>query len=153
MSTSADQSTDLPLEHRTAAAGPPIASTSQRFLTLLIDMFFFYAFAFIFGFVVAAVGLGGLLQATPGLLVGMFILLVYYVPQEIAGGQTIGKRIMKTRAVAEDGSSLTLGMTFGRTFCRFIPFEAFSFLGGSGQPQGWHDKISKTKVISLKQGG
>lgn len=152
MSTSLEQPAGLPLEHRTASAGPPIASTSQRFLSLLIDMFFFYLFAFIFGFVMALVGMGGLLQAMPNLLLGMLILLVYYVPQEMAGGRTLGKRIMKTKAVAEDGSELTVGQAFGRTLCRFIPFEAFSFLGGNGQPRGWHDKIPKTKVVSLKTG-
>ena len=34
-----------------------------------------------------------------------------------------------------------------RTFCRYIPFEAFTFLGNKS-PIGWHDKLSKTIVVS-----
>jgi len=33
----------------------------------------------------------------------------------------------------------------GRTLCRYIPFEPFSFLGN--KPIGWHDSLSKTLVV------
>lgn len=36
-----------------------------------------------------------------------------------------------------------------RCFCRLIPFNAFSFLGGSGS--GWHDSIPKTKVVDTSK--
>jgi hypothetical protein len=33
----------------------------------------------------------------------------------------------------------------GRSAARSIPFEPFSFLGG--QPTGWHDRLSETRVV------
>lgn len=46
-----------------------------------------------------------------------------------------------------DGSNISFAQALGRTFCRFIPFEVFSFL--DSRPRGWHDSIPKTKVINL----
>jgi hypothetical protein len=34
----------------------------------------------------------------------------------------------------------------GRTLCRFIPFEVFSFFGEAG----WHDSIPKTQVVAVR---
>jgi uncharacterized RDD family membrane protein YckC len=81
--------------------------------------------------------------------------LLYYVPQEALSGKTIGKRIMKTKVVNEDGSRVTLFVAFIRTLCRFIPFDQFSFIfplfvSDLSKPIGWHDKLSKTKVISYE---
>ncbi|CAN0592803.1 unnamed protein product, partial [Laminaria digitata] len=36
----------------------------------------------------------------------------------------------------------------GRTAARFVPFEAFSFLGGDAT--GWHDRWSNTRVVRLR---
>ena len=41
----------------------------------------------------------------------------------------------------------SLKQVFLRTLIRLIPFEAFSFLGGS---KGWHDEWSGTKVIRVR---
>jgi uncharacterized RDD family membrane protein YckC len=130
-----------------------LASQGQRFGTMLLDMVFFYIFALIFGFVLGLIGLGQLIENTPlnDYLLGMIILLIYYVPQEASSGRTLGKRITGTKAINEDGSELSFGRALGRTLCRFIPFEAFSFFGGKGRPIGWHDSIPKTKVISVKK--
>jgi hypothetical protein len=84
-------------------------------------------------------------------LPGIIISFLYYLPQEAFSGRTLGKMITGTRAVNEDGTKLTFGRALGRTLCRYIPFEAFSFLGGNGRPRGWHDRISRTKVISIKK--
>ena len=54
--------------------------------------------------------------------------------------------ITKTRVVTEDGQKPTAMNILGRTACRFIPFDAFSFLGSKAV--GWHDSISKTHVIN-----
>lgn len=36
-----------------------------------------------------------------------------------------------------------------RTFCRFIPFDPFSFFRKA--PLGWHDRLSQTCVTTMKQ--
>ena len=84
-------------------------------------------------------------------MVALIILLIYYVPQEAFSGRTLGKLITRTKAVNEDGTKLTFGKALGRTLCRVIPFDAFSFLGGQGRPKGWHDRIPKTKVILTRK--
>jgi uncharacterized RDD family membrane protein YckC len=128
-----------------------LASQGQRFGTMLLDMIFFIIFAFIIGLVLGLIGLGGFIQKVNNYLLGIIILLVYYVPQEALSGRTMGKLITGTKAVKEDGTELSFGQVLGRTLCRFIPFEAFSFFGGQGRPIGWHDSIPKTKVISIKK--
>lgn len=60
-------------------------------------------------------------------------------------GKTIGKMLTGTRAVMETNERMDLGTTMLRSIIRFVPFEAFSFLGQN--PSGWHDRWSKTKVI------
>jgi len=128
-----------------------LASSWQRFGTMLLDTIFYFIFAFIFGIVSYLIGLGDLIQNMNNNILGIIILIIYYVPQEAFSGRTLGKLITGTKAVSEDGTNLTFGQALGRTLCRFIPFEAFSFLGGRGMPRGWHDKIPKTKVISLRR--
>ena len=124
-----------------------LASTGQRLRTMFLDTFFYFILFFVFGLVMGLVGLGDLIE---GNLLGAIMFLIYYIPQEAFSGRTLGKLITGTKAVSEDGTELTFGQVLGRTLCRFIPFEAFSFLGGNGRPRGWHDKIPKTKVISVR---
>src|SRR5262249_50338843 len=52
----------------------------------------------------------------------------YYIFLEGAFGWTFGKLITGTRVVRWTGEKPTLLQIIGRTFARFIPFEAFSFL-------------------------
>lgn len=78
--------------------------------------------------------------------VAIVIIWLYYTISETLGkGKTVGKLITGTRAVKEDDTVLDFGSAAVRSLCRFIPFEQFSFLGTVGK--GWHDSISKTKVI------
>jgi uncharacterized RDD family membrane protein YckC len=128
-----------------------LASQGQRFATMLLDLIFYFIFALIFGAVLGLIGLGESIQHINDNLLGAIIVLVYYVPQEAFSGRTLGKLITGTKAVSEDGAELSFGKALGRTLCRFIPFEAFSFFGGNGKPRGWHDKIPKTKVISVRR--
>ncbi len=129
-----------------------LASTGQRFGTLVLDTVFLYVFGFVLGLVLGAIGLADLILNTNEYLLSVLIYLLYYIPQEAFSGQTLGKLITGTKAVSKDGAKLTFGQTIGRTLCRFIPFEAFSFFGGQGRPEGWHDRIPQTKVISTKLG-
>ena len=71
--------------------------------------------------------------------------ILYYWAFESLTGKTIGKYITRTRIVKEDGSQPSSINILGRSLCRYIPFEAFSFLGSEGK--GWHDSIPKIYVI------
>jgi uncharacterized RDD family membrane protein YckC len=84
---------------------------------------------------------------TTGYLLGITMLLGYYIVMEGMFQRTIGKMITGTRVVRIDGGRPSLGQVVGRTFARLIPFEAFSFLGGNGYPVGWHDSLSGTRVV------
>lgn len=67
----------------------------------------------------------------------------YCMVFESFGGRTIGKLITGTMVVTEEGERPSPQNIAGRTLCRFIPFDNFSFLG----EVGWHDRISGTRVV------
>jgi uncharacterized RDD family membrane protein YckC len=128
-----------------------VASQGQRFGTFLLDMVFYLIFCFILGLVLGITGLGYLIKNVNNTLFGFVSVFIYYISQEPFSGRTLGKHIAGTKVVNEDGSELSFGQALLRTLCRFIPFDAFSFLGQDGRPMGWHDKIAKTKVISVSR--
>lgn len=128
----------------------PIATRGRRMTTWILDVVFIYLVAFFGGIQLAMLGLQELVQGVPDIILGYIIALLFYIPQELSGGQTLGKMITKTKAVSEDGQPMSFGQVVGRSFCRLIPFDAFSYLGGDGQPRGWHDRFSKTVVVSVR---
>lgn len=71
---------------------------------------------------------------------------LYYLFFEGIWGRTLGKWITKTKVVGVNGQKARFSQILGRSFLRWIPFEAFSFLT-SNNPVGWHDKFSKTIVV------
>ena len=121
-----------------------LASKWQRFGTFCIDMIAFQVLAFIIAIVlIAMLGFGD--ESATGIM--MVVYFGYYTFFELTLGKTLGKMVMKTKVITEDGSPLTLGKVLGRTACRWIPFEVLSTFG----KQPWHDSITKTRVISTKQ--
>ena len=70
--------------------------------------------------------------------------LFFFMCEWLLKGKTPGKFITKCRAVMEDGSPLTPAAAAIRSICRFIPFDGLSIFWG----RIWHDKLSKTAVIS-----
>ena len=77
--------------------------------------------------------------------------LAYFISLEHLTGCTIGKLVTGTRVVAEAGGRPSFLRVVGRTFARYIPFEPFSFLGGKdGRPVGWHDSLTKTRVVRVR---
>jgi len=65
-------------------------------------------------------------------LLGIVVGYAYYVFFEGVTGRSIGKYFTKTKVVTEDGEKPNFETILVRSLCRFIPFEAFSFLGGDG---------------------
>ena len=144
---------DLQTVQNSQVASQPmeLASTGQRFGNYLLDLICIYTGSIVVGGILYLIGLGDLIERINGTLFGFIFLLLYYIPQEALLGWSLGKLITGTRVVREDGTPITFGQALGRALCRFIPFEAFSFLGGNGKPVGWHDTISGTRVISIRK--
>lgn len=78
--------------------------------------------------------------------VSIFWLIFYYLFFEGIWGRTPGKFATGTRVVMPDGSAASFGHILGRSFARYIPFEALSYLFSS-HPRGWHDYLSGTLVV------
>jgi len=80
------------------------------------------------------------------LLLGVAVLIGYYFVLEATCQKTLGKLLTGTMVVGADGERPTPGQIFGRSFARFIPLEAFSFVS-SKHPVGWHDSLASTRVV------
>ena len=134
------------------------ADKGLRFANLLIDTIIFYCSFLLLGF---AVGLSAIvLDFDPSFFVELqninpfldrlitaFIMVFYYFGMEtLTKGRSIGKFITGTKVVTLEGDLPTANIFLKRSFCRIIPFEAFSFLGENG----WHDSIPKTAVVVKK---
>lgn len=134
------------------------ASREKRFVNLIIDYISYYAFSFIIGIflgILELLGLTGILTyldtmgTIENLLFGIIIVTIYFFTFETMTQRTLGKYVSKTMVVLEDGSKPTPTDILLRSLCRFIPFEAFSFLGSEGR--GWHDTISNTYVVDTEK--
>jgi len=76
---------------------------------------------------------------------GPILFFFYYFFFESIWQRTPAKFITGTKVITYSGEKPSVSKIFLRTFIRFIPFEAFSFLGA--KVRGWHDKFSDTYVI------
>lgn len=119
-------------------------SKTKRFLNYVIDVIAFYAFGIGLVAILFATGNEAIIEGMNDTLFGLIIIFVYYWAFESIFGQTLGKMITGCVVVTEDGENITPMDALKRTLCRLIPFEAFSFLGSG---PGWHDTISKTRVV------
>ncbi len=132
--------------------GQPVpANRWLRLANFVIDYIGFFALALLIGIVAGMIGgeqVLDSLEGIPDFLIGMVIMLFYYVPLEAAMGRTLGKFVTGTKVVNLNGEKPRFSQILGRTFCRFIPFEAFSFLFGEGR--GWHDSVPDTFVVKCR---
>ena len=132
------------------------ASQGKRFTNHLIDIIFYFIFCFIFGIVLGIV----LAIVSPQslsifdddnklieYLLAFIASMIYYSTFEILTGRTPAKYITKTKVVNLNGETPSADVILVRSLCRFIPFDAFSFLSDG---IGWHDKMSGTRVIEVK---
>lgn len=135
----------------------PTASMGKRFINYLIDYLFVMALGAIVGGAIGLVlgyfapehlsffdGENKLLEY----VLGAIVLIIYYIFFEGFTGRSIGKYFTKTKVVTEQGKKPLFSQIAIRTLCRLIPFEAFSFLGE--RAIGWHDSISKTRVVEIE---
>lgn len=109
---------------------------------------------------------GGILIAA---LLSLIIWFIYRISCEVRGGQTLGKKLLKMKVVAEDGSPLTFRASFKRNSwyiavfllsffaSNFGPFIALLLIAILGitiarNPQGQHtfDQWAKTCVVNIR---
>ena len=134
-----------------AMSAMQIADRWRRLGTFIIDYAGFMLFAVVVGAALGGVfGRAGLavLHKLPKMLTGTLILMTYYLIFEGIWARTPGKWLFRTIVVTESGAKPSFEQILGRTLCRLIPFEAFSCLSGIG----WHDKLSKTRVVRYVAG-
>lgn len=134
-----------------------LASHGQRFLHRIIDVIMIYILVIVFAAVTTLVAL--LLNPEAGnifenisdgvsMLIFILISIIYYLIFEGFFSRSVAKFITNTIVVNEDGSEPDFLTILKRTLCRFIPFDAFSYLGG--QSRGWHDSIPNVYVVRRK---
>ncbi len=132
------------------------ASKGSRFANHVLDGIFFLVFSFLGGFVLAIV----LLIVSPEALVifeednklidyalGFVFGMIYFISFEALTGRTLAKYITGTKVVNENGEKPDFGTICIRSLCRFIPFNAITFLGSENS--GLHDRLSKTMVVKV----
>jgi uncharacterized RDD family membrane protein YckC len=122
------------------------ASNMKRFVNLLIDSVVLFIVIFICSFILYFVRLSSIVQFLKGIPFAVFIGYFFYVILEYYTQQSIGKFITKTKVISENGEKPILRQILIRTLCRYIPFEALSFL--DYPPIGMHDEYSKTRVVN-----
>lgn len=113
---------------------------------MIIDVICYYILMIILAVIFDLVGLG--IDFNNTLMVyafGLPVHFLYHSSLETVFGKTVGKMITKTRVVDEGGDKINFSEAAVRSLCRFIPFEAFTFLGSG---LGLHDRLSKTRVIN-----
>ncbi len=109
-----------------------LANEDKRFFNYLID---------IITIILVSYFINGFLPIHP-----MILFVLYFTFSEWLLSKTMGKFFTGTTVVTENGKSLSFLNSLGRTFCRLIPFEAFSCLFYK-KANGWHDRLSKTIVV------
>ncbi len=125
-----------------------LADSGIRFLNYILDTIGMYAFIFFVIYLLSeSFSLGFYLETSdsPLLLLLYLLMPAYWVIFEHFFQKTPAKFLTKTKVVTINGYKPSFWNIVGRTLCRFIPFEQFSFLGST--PVGWHDSISKTRVV------
>lgn len=126
-------------------------SKGRRFGGFAIDYLCYIGLSMAVGFLTVLVfGQEGIqiLKEIPNAILGCFLLLFFYCFFEGIWARTPGKFILGTMVVNAAGEKPGFGQILKRTLCRFIPFDAFSYLG-EGR---WHDSISKTQVVYVRKG-
>lgn len=77
-----------------------------------------------------------------------FVTPVYYIFFEVIVQASPAKFLTETRVLTINGKPIDFPTAIARTLCRWIPFDAFSFLFSAN---GWHDRFSGTAVIQEKE--
>jgi uncharacterized RDD family membrane protein YckC len=103
-----------------------IPSFWRRIGAFILDTLLLGAIGVAFGFIFTE----QLVQLGPfGRLLGFFVATTYFgiLNSKLAGGQTFGKRVLKIKVVAKDGTPLSVS----KAFLRFLPLGTAWFLNNA----------------------
>lgn len=119
------------------------ANFGLRLVALIID-----------GIIVGVIsGIVGAILGDVGNLVGFLLGLGYYIYFEGSpSGQTVGKKAMNIRVIAEGGGPLGFGAATGRYFARILSaipcLLGYFWMLWDDQKQTWHDKLVHSNVVT-----
>lgn len=111
-----------------------------------------YIVNFMFGLMAVITQSSPSTQLTIALFQLITILLLYpalYAFCEFVWQKTPGKFLTKTIVIDEYGNKPAAQTIILRSLCRLVPFEPFSCFGDHSH--GWHDRWSKTWVVTLDE--
>jgi uncharacterized RDD family membrane protein YckC len=143
--------TEQLLDVRSGVTGPlDLAPIGRRIWAYLADVFILYIVNLAIGFVIGVAMRGGAAQvlACVSVFVGFAITIVYDAILTAASGQTLGKRALKIKVVAETGDNVTTGQAWGRALAKMIPFAQLVALFNNDR-KGIHDMLAHTRVVNV----
>ena len=123
------------------------ASRVLRLLSFLIDSTFILFIIFSIAYIVGNYGISfssyivNYIYSTSLILVSF---IGYYLILEFKFQATVGKLLTRTYVVDLEGNKPKLITLLKRTLIRLIPIDPLSYLFSKN---GWHDKLSKTRVL------
>ena len=123
------------------------APTVFRLLSFLIDSILILFIIFTIAFIIGNYGVSFRSYTMNYICSTSLILLSfigYYLILEYKFQTTIGKLITRTYVVDLEGNKPNLVTILKRTLIRLIPIDPLSYLFSKN---GWHDKLSKTRVL------
>jgi uncharacterized RDD family membrane protein YckC len=144
--------TEQLLDVRSGVTGPlDLAPLGRRIWAYLADCLILYIINGVIGFALGA-AMAGMRRGAPvvgcvSALLGVFVAIAYDAILVAASGQTLGKRALKIRVVAETGDPVTTGQAWGRAFAKLIPFSVFVALFDTNR-RGIHDMLAHTRVVN-----
>ena len=140
---------EVPSLEPSEAAEP--ASRWRRLANLLVDLLGILLVSLLAGILLGTVSVVAHIDVSEftGPAFSFSIVVLYYFVSEALSARTLGKLVTGTRVVTESGGRPGLSQILARSLCRFVPFEAFSFL--SRRRPGWHDRWSKTRVVIIRR--
>ena len=122
-----------------------IAEKSQRLVNYVVDRFLISMFSSLFSLFFIFSNLSIKETSFLSLMIYTVIHIFYYFIFELSSGQTIGKKITKTKVVKKGTGKINFFNIFIRTFTRLIFLDVYSYLFGN--EIGMHDILSNTLVV------
>lgn len=123
-------------------------STGIRFADYILDFIGFYILCLLCGILLGILAHEYINNQFLLYIITYLIYVMYYTVLEgVTEGRTLGKLITGSKAVREDGGTITWNDAFMRSLSRTVPFEAFSGLNGNP----WHDSWTHTLVVKKER--
>jgi hypothetical protein len=121
------------------------AGNMTRFYNYLVDSIFSVLILLILGAVANQFGMVEISLDDEYFLEVFYIVTYVLIASvfESITGKTVGKFLTRCHVVTDMGEKPRPLNIVGRNLARLIPFDAVSFIFG----RGWHDSISKTRVV------